>query len=91
MDDRLFEHEYPTFALGTSGAEIMGKNVLVERLKITNFDDAIAIKPGHMENKFAKCAENMIIRDSKVHYGIGMSIGSVAPLDSYACVRNVTF
>ena len=35
----------PTFPLNTDGLELAGKNILVERVEITCFDDAVAIKP----------------------------------------------
>ena len=37
----------PTFPLNTDGIDPAGKNVLIERVKITNFDDAVAVKPSH--------------------------------------------
>ena len=37
--------EIPTFPLNTDGIDPSGKNILIERVNITNFDDAVAIKP----------------------------------------------
>jgi len=34
-----------TFPLNTDGIDIAGSNILIERVNITNFDDAVAIKP----------------------------------------------
>ena len=35
----------PSFPLNTDGIDFHGKNILVERVKITNFDDAVVVKP----------------------------------------------
>ena len=35
----------PMFPLNTDGIDPHGSNILIERVNITNFDDAIAIKP----------------------------------------------
>ena len=43
----------PTYALNTDGIDPTAKNVLIERVKITNFDDAVAVKPGHKDNSIA--------------------------------------
>lgn len=81
----------PTYALNTDGVDIAGTNILVERLKITNYDDAVAIKPQDSTGYKAKCAENIMVRDIEVYFGVGMTIGSVPPHDEYNCVSNVTF
>jgi polygalacturonase len=81
----------PTYPLNTDGIDPAAKNVLIERVKITNHDDAVAVKPSHNTDSISQCSENIIVRDVEVHFGVGMTIGSVPPRDSYACVRNVTF
>lgn len=73
----------------TDGIDIIGQNVLIERITVTNFDDAVAVKPD--SHTGSGCTENMVIRDSVVNFGVGMSIGSVAPNDNYNCVRNISF
>ena len=82
----------PTFPLNTDGVDPSGKNILIERLNITNFDDAIVIKP--MDRKdytYTPCSQNITVRDCNIWYGVGLAIGSVSPKDSYSCIRNVTF
>ena len=37
----------PIFPLNTDGLDPSGANILIERLNITCFDDAVAIKPAH--------------------------------------------
>jgi len=86
-----FSLPIPTFPLNTDGIDPSGTNILIERVKITNFDDAVAIKPADKDGKMATCSENIIVRDCEVNFGVGMSIGSVAARESYRCVRNVTF
>lgn len=81
----------PTFPLNTDGIDPSGKNFLIERVKITNFDDAIAVKPMDNRGKNAKCTENVVVRDIEVHYGVGMTIGTVPARSYYTCVKNVSF
>ena len=78
------------FPLNTDGIDVRGRNVLIERCNITNYDDAVAIKPVARDGSIYKCAENVMVRDMIVHIGCGLSIGSVPPNNHYACVRNVT-
>lgn len=81
----------PTYPLNTDGVDPAGKNILIERLNITNHDDAVAVKPMNKKGKFATCSENIMVRDCNIYFGVGMTIGSVPALDEYNCVRNVTF
>ena len=66
---------------------------MIERVNITNYDDAIAIKPVYDKdpNTNITCTENVMVRDLIVHWSTGLAIGSVHPADSYGCIRNVTF
>lgn len=82
---------YPTFPLNTDGIDPSGTNIYIHHCKITNFDDAVAIKPANTGNKVATCAERILVEDLEVVFGIGMTIGSVPPNSHYNCVRNVTF
>jgi hypothetical protein len=77
--------------LNTDGIDIAGKDILVENVKITNFDDAVVMKPSSKAGKLATCTENAMVRDIDVSFGVGMSIGSVNPTDDYNCVRNITY
>ena len=80
----------PTFPLNTDGLDPAGRNILIERVNITNFDDAVAVKPLDRGNNI-HCTENLVVRDCNVWWGVGMAIGSVYPSDNYRCIRNVTF
>jgi len=83
--------KFPSFPLNTDGIDPSGKNILIERVKITNFDDAIAVKPMDSRGKIAQCTENVVARDIEVVYGVGMTIGTVPARSYYTCVKNVTF
>jgi polygalacturonase len=96
VEKYLAGHEFslprlPTFPLNTDGVDLDGKNILVEKVKITNFDDAVVFKPGNKTGLISQCTENVVVRDIEVWFGVGMSIGSVSPTDDYNCVRNVSF
>lgn len=81
----------PTFPLNTDGIDPAGRNVWISNVTITNFDDAIAVKPTHEGGRLANCSENMLIEDIHVRFGVGMTIGSVPPHALVNCVRNITF
>ena len=83
----------PTFPLNTDGINPAGSNILIERINITNFDDAVAVKPITMYGGYemAKCSENITVRNMNINFGVGLSIGAVSADDNYKCVRNVTF
>ena len=82
----------PTFPLNTDGIDIAGKDIYFKNLTIENYDDSVAVKPTRGFDSFlSNCTENLLIEDSYVKYGVGMSIGSVPPNENTACIRNVTF
>jgi hypothetical protein len=82
----------PTFPLNTDGIDIAGRDIYFKNLTIVNFDDAVAVKPTRGLDYFkSNCTENLLIEDSYVKYGVGMTIGSVPPNENTACIRNVTF
>lgn len=85
-----FSVRLPSYALNTDGIDPHGRNITIERLKITNFDDAIVPKPSNAKKQIP-CTENITVRDIEVYYGLGMSLGTVVPHDSYNCIRNVSF
>ena len=81
----------PTFPLNTDGIDPAATNVLIERVNITCFDDAVAVKPSHVDDYYSTCSSNITVRDCIVNYGVGMTIGTVVPHDSYGCIRDVHF
>mmetsp|Transcript_6990 Transcript_6990/g.12839 ORF Transcript_6990/g.12839 Transcript_6990/m.12839 type:complete len:441 (-) Transcript_6990:29-1351(-) len=82
----------PTFPLNTDGIDIAGRDIYFRNLTIICFDDAVAVKPMHVgSGLYSNCTENLLVEDSYVKYGVGMSIGSVPPNDNLNCIRNVTF
>jgi polygalacturonase len=48
-ENGLWDHErrIPTFPLNTDGIDPSGTNVTIRNVKITNFDDAVAVKPAN--------------------------------------------
>ena len=83
--------DVPTFPLNTDGIDPNGRNVHIYNVDIENFDDAVAVKPGHGGNRYSKCSENILVENSTVSWGVGLTIGSVPPNRKVNCVRNVTF
>lgn len=91
LEKILEELGVPTFPLNTDGIDPSGKNVLIEDVSITCFDDAVAVKPSSKGDPLSDCSQDMTIRNAKVTYGVGMTIGSVPPNNDVNCVRNITF
>eukprot|EP01138_Halocafeteria_seosinensis_P012382 gb/GECG01012652.1/.p1 GENE.gb/GECG01012652.1/~~gb/GECG01012652.1/.p1 ORF type:complete len:498 (+),score=39.37 gb/GECG01012652.1/:1-1494(+) len=81
----------PIFPLNTDGIDPRGVDVLIENVRIENFDDAVAVKPLTSEDPTFNCTRNVTVRNSFVRYGVGMTIGSVPPHPSTSCVRDVFF
>jgi polygalacturonase len=79
--------------LNTDGIDPAGSNVTIRNVNITNYDDAVAVKPSHKTDKIAKdgCSQDILIENCNVKFGVGMTIGSVPPRDSHSCIRRVTF
>lgn len=46
----------PTFPLNTDGIDPSGTNIYIRNVTITNYDDAVAVKPANMGYKVATCA-----------------------------------
>lgn len=53
FQDGIGGRTLPTYALNTDGIDPAGKNVLIERINITNYDDAVAIKTMDGRGKYA--------------------------------------
>ena len=83
----------PTMPLNTDGIDPSGSNVTIRNVNITNFDDAVAVKPSHTTSQIAKdgCSQDILVENCNIKFGVGMTIGSVPPRDTHACVRRVTF
>jgi polygalacturonase len=80
----------PTFPLNTDGIDPSGTDVLIERVYINNFDDAVAVKPNNGRNR-SPCSERMLIRNSSIQFSVGMTIGSLSPSAHTNCIRNIVF
>lgn len=44
----------PTMPLNTDGIDPSGSNVTIKNIKITNWDDAVAVKPANKGHKISK-------------------------------------
>jgi polygalacturonase len=70
----LDELGLPIFPLNTDGIDPAGTNVLIRNVSISNFDDAVAVKPCNGNFKYAKCSQNIVVEDSRVTWGLGMTV-----------------
>lgn len=76
------DRESITYALNTDGIDIAAFNVTIYNTNITNYDDAIVPKPCRTTGKYCTCSGNIYAYNNYVHYGVGLSIGSVPPNDN---------
>ena len=72
-----------------------GKDIYIHDSIISNYDDAICIKPSDyntpsLNNTNMSCTENIVINNIYVYKGVGLSVGSVASTKQH-CIRNVLF
>lgn len=84
---------WPTMPLNTDGIDPAGSNVTIRNVKITNWDDAVAVKPSQNTSLVAKdgCSQDITVENMTVQFGVGASIGSVAPHKGHSCVRRIHF
>lgn len=85
--------EIPTFPLNTDGFDPSVNGVHIYNVTIENFDDAVAVKPCSTspDHSYCNCSSNVLVENSRVVNGVGMTIGSVPPNDGVNCVSNITF
>ena len=87
----VFFKVLPWYAYNTDGVDVAASNVLIERMNITNHDDAVVVKRGESNYELSPCSENITVRDINVTFSTGMTVGGIPPNKKYSCVRNVTF
>lgn len=78
----------PMFPFNTDGIDPSGQNILIQNITVENYDDAVAVKPGNLEDG---CTENITVENANIIHSVGMSIGSVPPNVKVNCIRNVIF
>lgn len=79
------------YPLNTDGIDIAAENVTVYNVNITNYDDAIVVKPCRRTFLHCRCAGDVTAYNNTIRYSTGLAIGSVPPHRDHNCVRNVTF
>jgi len=72
------------YALNTDGIDVSGADIVVRNCSITNFDDTVCPKP-----RAPPCTTNFLIEDTRVVYGLGISMGSVPPDVGGNCIDGV--
>ena len=89
------EPEDSVFPYNTDGIDVSGKDIYIHDSIISNYDDAICIKPSDYNTPSLNytnmsCTENIVINNIYVYKGVGLSVGSVASTKQH-CIRNVLF
>jgi len=56
-------NSWPTMPLNTDGIDPSGSNVTIKNVKVTNWDDAVAVKPGSRAHRYSKdgCAQDIYV------------------------------
>jgi len=86
-----FFGDLPTFPLNTDGFDPAGSDIIIQDINVENFDDAVAVKPQGFWSRYSNCSSNILVERATVKYGVGMTIGSIAPSADNACIANVVF
>ena len=62
------EFSWPTMPLNTDGIDPAGSNITIRNVNITNYDDAVAVKPSHRTDKVAKdgCSQDILVENVNV-------------------------
>mmetsp|Transcript_71850 Transcript_71850/g.203508 ORF Transcript_71850/g.203508 Transcript_71850/m.203508 type:complete len:257 (-) Transcript_71850:1030-1800(-) len=85
----------PMLPFNTDGIDpgVGAKDVFIKNLTAENFDDVIAVKPcnGDCAGMSMLCTENIVVENSKIFLGVGLSIGSVNPKDPTNCIKDIVF
>jgi hypothetical protein len=79
------------FPFNTDGVDPHGTDMHIYNLTVQNWDDVVVPKPGSKSDIYGNCTENFLVENITVRLGVGMSIGSVPPAESFRCIRNITF
>ena len=88
---RVHDRSSVTYALNTDGIDISATNVTLYNNNITNYDDAIVVKPCRSNWVYCQCSGAVFAYNNTIAYSTGLAIGSVPPNEAVNCVRNVTF
>lgn len=88
---RFWSEDSVTYALNTDGLDIRGNNIKIYNNMITNYDDAIVIKPCRDDFLYCTCSGDADIFNNSITYSTGLSIGSISPGVNNDCIHNVTF
>mmetsp|Transcript_4912 Transcript_4912/g.16098 ORF Transcript_4912/g.16098 Transcript_4912/m.16098 type:complete len:691 (-) Transcript_4912:904-2976(-) len=86
VDWRAQKRQLPVFPFNTDGVDVGGKQILVEDVTVSNWDDVIAVKPTPYG-----CTRNVTVRNITSLFGGGLSVGSVGAGPKRPCVRDVLF
>lgn len=83
------------FPFNTDGIDVIGQDIHLSHLNISNYDDSVAIKPSRisnlpLENRTMNCSQDILVEKVNIFRGVGLSIGSVSSSEQN-CVRNVLF
>lgn len=83
------------FPFNTDGIDVIGQDIYIHHLNISNYDDSVAVKPSResnspLENLTMSCSQNILVEEIVLYRGVGLSIGSVSSTKNN-CVRNVLF
>ena len=69
----------PMFPFNTDGIDPSGQNILIQNITVENYDDAVAVKPGNLEEG---CTENVTVENANIIRSVGMSIDRVCASQS---------
>ena len=83
------------FPFNTDGIDVIGQDIHLHHLNISNYDDSVAVKPSRvtnlpLENRSMNCSQDILVEEVIIFRGVGLSIGSVSSTKDN-CIRNIFF
>lgn len=90
-DEYDFSLSLPVFPLNTDGFDTRGRDIVIRRVNMTVFDDAVAVKPSYQNGLYATCTENVLVEDCQITNSVGLTIGTIIPSPLRPCIRDVHF
>jgi polygalacturonase len=94
VDNRVNRDDSHTIAnlaaLNTDGFDVSGKDIHIHDCSVWNQDDCFTIVPTSSDGINANCTENILVENVNAS-GLGLTVGSIEPTASHACIKNITF
>ena len=81
----------PMFPFNTDGIDVGGQDIHVSDCFIRNYDDSVCIKATNGGEFLTNCTSRVLVENIDIEFGVGATVGSIAPEDDHNCISDITF